>query len=83
MACLVREQPLPHNGWYRINDPYPFPIQPGTLNQNPYVVAGALPQIDLRRNEIVVTYWIRDVNLKQNMNWSESFLVRVDGQHQP
>ena len=69
--------------WYRVNDPYPFPIQPAALAQNPYVVAGALPQIDLRPAGIAVTYWIRDNALKQNLSWTESFLVRLDGQHQP
>lgn len=65
--------------WYRVNDPYPFLAM---RMRSPYEAAGGIAQLDTT-GQGSVSYWITEAALKSQLNWSESFLVRLDGTHHP
>jgi hypothetical protein len=66
--------------WYRVNDPFPFHL---FGMPPPYVTAGGIYQINVVPPAASVAYWIKEADLKTKLRWSESFLVRQEGQHQP
>lgn len=64
--------------WYRVNDPFPFQA----VNvASPYELNGGIAQVN--PNGASVAYWIREDALKSQLRWSESFLLRHDGNHHP
>lgn len=79
VALLVGVLEVKGKVWYRINDPFPFQAT-GMLS--PYLANGGLVHVSPSKLG-TVSYWIRDDALRAGLKWSETFLVRRDGYHEP
>lgn len=79
VALLVGRLEVKGKVWYRINDPFPFQA---TGTPTPYLANGGLVHVSPSKLG-TVSYWIRDDALRAGLKWSETFLVRRDGYHEP